>query len=302
MPQREQDRERTKSVSSAVSKLTSPVIDVHVHPWTVDFMEKNECIKFAINFFHIPRERLPKKVEDLVSDMDEAGVDKSVILGQDMRSVERKEFQNYSIPNESLSELVERFPKRFIGFGAVDPRKDDALKNLKQLSVDFGFKGIKMHCDALGLDPNDKSLYPIYEICVEYNLAVLHHTGTTGLGYCKIKHGHPVDLDDVAQDFPELKIIAAHFGWPWMEECFAVATRNPNVYIDVSGWLARYFPPLLITYMNGLLKDKMLFGTDYPMIRTPQWMKEFDEFCRRNLKEGVAEKLLGLNAMKLLNL
>jgi predicted TIM-barrel fold metal-dependent hydrolase len=302
MSQRDQERELRKSVSSALSKVTSPVIDVHVHPWTIDFMEKNECIKFAINFFHIPRERLPQKVEDLVSDMDEAGVDKSVILGQDMRSVERKEFQNYSIHNESLSELVERFPKRFIGFGAVDPRKDDALKKLKQLSVDFGFKGIKMHCDALGLDPNDKRLYPIYEKCVEYKLAVLHHTGTTGLGYCKIKHGHPVDLDDVAQDFPELKIIAAHFGWPWMEECFAVATRNLNVYIDVSGWLARYFPPLLITYMNGLLKDKMLFGTDYPMIRTPQWMNEFDEFCRPKLKEGVVEKVLGLNAIKLLNL
>lgn len=302
MSQQQQERELRKFVSSVVSKLSSPIIDIHVHPWTIDFMEKNECIKFAINFFHISRERLPNKVEDLVSDMDESGVDKSVILGQDMRSVEKEEFLNYTIPNKSLAELVERFPSRFIGFGAIDPRKDDALQKLRELLVDYGFKGIKMHCDALGLYPNDKILYPIYEKCVEYNLVVLHHTGTTGLGYCKIKFGHPVDLDDVAQDFPELKIICAHFGWPWMEECFAVATRNPNVYIDISGWLARYFPPLLITYMNGLLKDKMLFGTDYPMIRTPQWMKEFNEYCRPKLKEGVAEKILGLNAKRLLSL
>ncbi len=87
-----------------------------------------------------------------------------------------------------------------------------------------------------------------------------------------------------------------------MEECFAVATRNPNVYVDFSGWLARYFPPLLITYMNGPLKNKMLFGTDYPMIRTPLWMKEFDEFCRPKLKEGVAEKVLWENARSLLGL
>lgn len=280
--------------------LPGPVIDIHVHPWTIDFMEKNECIKFATNFFHIPKEKMPKSIDDLIADMDSAGVDTSVILGQDVRSVEKKEFQNYSIPNRSLAELVERYSKRFIAFGSLDPRMDDAKKIMRELAMDFGFKGIKLHCDALGLYPNDKLLYPIYEMCVEHNLVVLHHTGTTGLGYCKIKFGRPLDLDDVAQDFPELKIICAHFGWPWMEECFAVATRNPNVYVDISGWLARYFPPQLITYMNGLLKEKMLFGTDYPMIRTPKWMDEFNEFCRPKLKDGAADLILGKNAKRLL--
>jgi predicted TIM-barrel fold metal-dependent hydrolase len=278
------------------------VIDIHVHPWTLDFMERNECIKFAINFFHIPLEMLPKSIEDLISDMDASGVDKGVILGQDVRSVEKKEFANYTLPNEELKKLVDRYPDRLIAFGAVDPRKDDALEKLETMYKDYGFKGIKLHCDASGLYPNDKLLYPIYEKCQEYGLVVLHHTGTTGLGYCKIRFGRPLDLDDVAQDFPELKIICAHFGWPWIEECFAVATRNPNVYVDFSGWHARYFPPLLITYMNGLLREKLLFGTDYPMIRTTLWMKEFDEFCRPKLKPGIAERLLGENARRLLKL
>lgn len=265
-------------------------------------MERNECIKFAINFFRIPRDSLPKTIEELVADMDDCGVSKSVILGQDVRSVAKKEFVNYTLPNEELKKLVDKYPERFIAFGAVDPRKDDALPKLRTMAKDYGFKGIKFHCDASGLAPNDSLMHPIYEKCEEYGLVALHHTGTTGLGYCKIKFGKPVDLDDVAQDFPDLKIVCAHFGWPWMEECFAVATRNPNVYVDISGWLARYFPPLLITYMNGLLKEKMLFGTDYPMIRTPLWMKEFDEFCRPKLKEGVAEKILGGNASKILSL
>ncbi|MHB1908626.1 MAG: amidohydrolase family protein [Nitrososphaerales archaeon] len=281
--------------------MASPVIDVHVHPWTLDFMKKNKCIEFAIDFFHIDPNTLPKKIEDLIQDMDSAGVDKSVILGQDVRSVERTEFQNYTLANEALKELVDQYPNRFVAFGAVDPRKEDAIQKLETM-VDYGFKGIKIHCDALGIYPNDQVLYPIYQKCVENDLTVLHHTGTTGLGYCKIKFGRPLDLDDVAQDFPELKIIAAHFGWPWMEECFAVSTRNPNVYVDISGWLARYFPPLLITYMNGLLKDKMLFGTDYPMIRTPRWMEEFNEFCKPKLKQSVAERVLGLNAKKLLGM
>ncbi|HKW05667.1 MAG TPA: amidohydrolase family protein [Nitrososphaerales archaeon] len=283
-------------------KLVEERIDFHVHPWTRDFMEKNECIKFAINFFKIPRERLPATVDDLVSDMDQAGVKKCVILGQDMRSVRKREFKNYTLPNEELKKLVDKNPDRFIAFGAVDARKDDAKRKLRIMARDYGFKGIKFHCDASALYPNDKILYPIYEKCEEYGLVTLHHTGTTGLGYCKIKFGRPLDLDDVAQDFPDLKIVCAHFGWPWMEECFAVATRNPNVYVDISGWLARYFPPLLITYMNGLLKEKMLFGTDYPMIRTPLWMKEFEEFCLPKLKEGVAKKVLGENARKLLRL
>ena len=275
---------------------------MHVHPWTLDFMERNECIKFAINFFRIPRELLPKTIEDLLADMDECKVSKSVVLGQDVRSVERKEFVNYTLPNEELKSLVDKYPERFIAFGAVDPRKDDSLSKLGAMAKDYGFRGIKFHCDASGLYPNDRLLYPIYAKCEEYGLVVLHHTGTTGLGYCKIKFGRPLDLDDVAQDFPDLKIVCAHFGWPWMEECFAVATRNSNVYVDFSGWLARYFPPLLIVYMNGLLKDKMLFGTDYPMIRTPLWMKEFNEFCRPKLKEGIAEKVLGENARRLLKL
>lgn len=265
-------------------------------------MERNECIRFAIDFFRIPKERLPNSTEDLVRDMDEAGVERSVILGQDMRSVRKKEYKNYTLPNEELKRLVDKYPERFVAFGAVDPRKDDALRKLQVMALDYGFKGVKFHCDALGLYPNDKMLYPIYEKCVEYGLVVLHHTGTTGLGYCKIKFGRPVDLDDVAQDFPELKIVCAHFGWPWMEECFAVATRNPNVYVDFSGWLTRYFPPLLIAYMNGLLKEKMLFGTDYPMIRTPLWMREFEEFCRPKLKQGVEEKILGANAKRILKL
>ncbi len=277
-------------------------IDIHVHPWTREFMEKNECIKHAIEFFKIPPDRLPGSLDDLLSDMDEAGVGTSVILGQDVRGSSKPQFKNYTLTNEELKKMMERAPSRFVAFGSIDPRNEDELSKLKVMAKDYGIKGLKIHGDASEIYPNDDLLYPIYEKCVEYGLAVLHHTGTTGLGYCKIKYGRPLDLDDVAQDFPELKIICAHFGWPWMEECFAVATRNRNVYVDISGWLARYFPPLLITYMNGLLKEKTLFGTDYPMIRTTAWMEDFDKYTRPQLKAGVAEMVLWQNAQRLLKL
>lgn len=86
-------------------------------------MERNECIRFAIDFFRIPKERLPNSTEDLVRDMDEAGVERSVILGQDMRSVRKKEYKNYTLPNEEQKRLVDKYPERFVAFGAVDPRK-----------------------------------------------------------------------------------------------------------------------------------------------------------------------------------
>lgn len=278
------------------------MIDFHVHPWTREFMEKNEAIRFAINFFKLERDNLPKSLDDLITDMDQAGVSKSVILGQDVRSVSKEQFKNYTLDNAELKKSTDKHPDRLIPFGSVDPRKDDALRRLDAMARDYGFRGLKIHCDASEIYPNDRLLYPIYEKCVEHGLIVLHHTGTTGLGYCKIKFGRPLDIDEVAQDFPQLKIVCAHFGWPWMEECFAVATRNPNVYIDISGWLAKYFPPLLITYMNGPLRDKTLFGTDYPMIRTPLWMKQFQEYCAPKLKQGVAEKILGGNAAGLLGM
>jgi len=277
-------------------------IDIHVHPWTREFMEKNECIRYAIDFFRIPHEMLPESIDDLISEMDRAGVQKSVILGQDLRSSKKPQFKNYTLPNDELEKLVDLHPDRFVGFGSVYPRNEDSLGQLRTMAVDCGFKGLKIHGDASEVYPNDPVLYPIYEKCVEHGLVVLHHTGTTGLGYCKIKYGRPLDLDDVAQDFPDLKIICAHFGWPWMEECFAVAVRNRNVYVDISGWMPRYYPPLLITYMNGLLTDKVVFGTDYPMIRQTAWMSDFEKHTRPQLKEGVPDKVLQENARRLLKI
>lgn len=277
-------------------------IDFHVHPWTREFMEENECIRYAIEFFRISQNLLPDSIDDLISEMDNAGVQASVILGQDLRSSKKPQFKNYTLPNEQLKRLVDSHPDRFLAFGSVDPRNEDALLKLRAMTVDYGFKGLKIHGDASEIFPNDPILYPIYEKCVEYDLVVLHHTGTTGLGYCKIKYGRPLDLDDVAQDFPELKIVCAHFGWPWTEECFAVAVRNRNVFVDISGWLPRYYPSLLVTYMNGLLKDKVVFGTDYPMISTTAWMRDFDKYTRPQLKEGIADKILRQNAERLLSI
>src|SRR5690606_25289726 len=102
--------------------------------------------------------------------------------------------------------------------------------------------------------------------------------GSPGGSGIKLKYCRPIPyLDDVAADFPELKIIAAHPAWPWQPEMLAVARHKSNVYIDLSGWAPKYFPPDLIQYANTLLKDRVLFGSDFPLITPERWIKEFQD-------------------------
>jgi predicted TIM-barrel fold metal-dependent hydrolase len=106
-------------------------------------------------------------------------------------------------------------------------------------------------------------------------------------------------LEDVAIDFPDIQIVIAHPSWPWQDEALSLALHKPNVWIDLSGWSPKYFPPQLIQYANTLLKDRMLFGSDYPLITPERWMKDFGE---AGFKPAVHEKILKTNAMRLLGL
>ncbi len=106
-------------------------------------------------------------------------------------------------------------------------------------------------------------------------------------------------LDDLAADFPNLTIIGAHPSWPWQEEMLAIAVHKTNVYIDLSGWSPKYFPPSLVQYANTLLQDRVLFGSDYPFITPERWLKDFE---KAGFKPEVHEKILFQNAQRLLNL
>ena len=125
--------------------------------------------------------------------------------------------------------------------------------------------------------------YPMYEAMAEAKMPVIFHSGHSGMGSglrggggLRLKYSNPMHLDDVAADFPDMTIIIAHPSWPWQDEALSVCLHKPNVYIDLSGWSPKYFPPQLIHYANTQLKHKMLFGTDYPLITPERWMKDYD--------------------------
>jgi predicted TIM-barrel fold metal-dependent hydrolase len=277
-------------------------IDVHVHPWTRDFMMRNDPILKACNFFGLEKAKLPLSLDDLLNEMDSAGVERAVILGQDTHATPNPSFSNYTIANEKLAQIASGSRDRLVPFAGVDPNAGkEAVRELKKALVKLDFKGLKVHSSANSVYPNDmRRMGPIYDLCQERGVPILFHTGTTGLGNCEIKYSKPEFLDDVCQMFPDLKVIMAHFGWPWSDVTIAIALRNPNVFIDVSGWRPKYIPGNLLPYMNGILKDRFLFGTDYPMLKQVEWMEDFNATLRPKLKPGVAERLMKANAKRLL--
>ena len=277
-------------------------IDIHVHPWSADFMKKNGPIMRACGFFRLDVSRLPKSVGQLLDEMDEAGVARAVILGQDAHATPNPAFKNYTLRNDEVAGLAARSKDRLVPFAGVDPNSGkDAVRELKRAATALGMKGLKVHGSANSVFLNDRRLmYPIYDYCQENGLPILFHTGTTGLGDCEIRYSKTELLDEVCQSFPDLKVVIAHFGWPWPEVALAIALRNPNVFIDVSGWKPRYVPPGVLPYLNGILQDRFLFGTDYPMLRQKEWMDDFRANLEPKLRPGVSQKLLSSNAKRLL--
>jgi hypothetical protein len=277
--------------------------DIHVHPWTRAFMKKNGPIMEACRFFRLDISVLPATTGQLLEEMDESGVTRAVILGQDTHATINPAFRNYTLKNDEVSRIADRSRDKLIPFAGVDPNaRKDALLELRRAVRTLGMRGLKIHPNANSVYLNDRKLmYPIYEFCQESEVPILFHTGTTGLGDCEIKYSKPESLDEVCQSFPDLKVVMAHFGWPWMDVALAVALRNPNVFIDVSGWKPRYIPQGILPYLNGTLQDRFLFGTDYPLIRQEEWLDDFGANLAPRLKPGVAEKLLSANAKKLLD-
>jgi uncharacterized protein len=277
-------------------------LDVHVHPWTREFMMKNGPIVKACRFFKLDTSKLPRSTDELLEGMSAAGVDRAVILGQDTHATPNPSFKHYTLKNEHIAGIARRSHDRLIPFAGVDPNSGrGAARELRRAFRELGMKGLKIHSSANSVYPNDwEKMAPIYEACQEAGAPVLFHTGTTGLGDCEIRFSKPEFIDEVCQRFPDLKVVMAHFGWPWPDVTVAVALRNPNVFIDVSGWRPRYTPPSVFPYLNGILSDRFIFGTDYPMMKQEEWMEDFQANMKPKLKPGVARRLLTDNAKRLL--
>lgn len=214
-------------------------------------------------------------------------------------------FRRYE--NEEVARIAAENTDIMIPFASIDPAKGRlGAREARRLVREFGVKGFKFHPTMQGFYPYDRSAYPLYEAIAEEGAITLFHTGQTGVGAgmrggmgMRLKYSNPIHLDDVAADFPDMPIILAHPSFPWQEEALSVATHKPNVYIDMSGWSPKYFPPILIRYANTMLKHKMLFGSDWPAITPDRWLKDFETI---DIRDEVRPLILKENARRLLKL
>lgn len=297
-------------------------IDVHVHPFTDEWIVSlGPSFTEAAAFFG----RSPdspehdwvetgqgRPIEHTYEDMRDAGVGKAVLL-----NMVASHSWGKALPNDFIAEYCRRFPDMFLGMGGVDPHmsRAGALREIERCARELKLIGLKFHPAYQDFVPNDrKLLYPLYERCEEIGLVLLFHTGTTRMTRCSIRGCKPEYIDEIATDFPSLRIIMSHFGWPWTDEALAIAWRNENVYLDLSGWLPRYIygtSPLVIHYLNTVLQDKILFGSDYPPVHPKTWLDDFRHLCqagyewggkRYSFDENAAQKVLRLNALQALGL
>ena len=210
--------------------------------------------------------------------------------------------------NDYVAGMWKRHPGRIIqAWGAVDPLKGEAaIAEAEHAVRDLGMLGFHFHPIMGHFAVNEPRFYPLWEAIAALDVPVMIDVGTTGMGAgmpgglgARIRHAHPSAIDDIAADFPTLRIVAAHPGWPWIEEMTAVALHKGNVFWEMSGWAPKYIPASLLRDMRSRLKDKMMFGSDYPSMPYPRLFEEWgqvgysDEFLEKFF-HGNAEAILGL--------
>jgi predicted TIM-barrel fold metal-dependent hydrolase len=210
-----------------------------------------------------------------------------------------------AVRSEEIAEVAAANSDVLIPFGSVDPHRPDALDEVRRL-VALGVRGFKFHPNIQAFFPNDEAFYPLYAAIEEAGLPALFHTGHSGIGSglpggggIRLKYSNPMYVDDVAVDFPELQIVLAHPSVPWQDEALSIALHKPQVFIDLSGWSPKYFPPQLVQYAKTLLKRQMLFGSDYPMITPDRWLADFEQL---GFDPETTQLILKDNAARLLRL
>jgi uncharacterized protein len=281
-------------------------IDFHVHLPIAEFMD------VAIGPFRAAAERYFRsdvKLRDVeeIADYYAAQDTIGVLLAWDAETATGRK----PLRNDTVAEIVRRYPQQFVGFASVDPHKGDAaIAEMERAIKDLGLAGAKFHPGVQAFYPNEPRFRLLFERIADLGIPALFHTGTNGLGAgmaggggIKLDYTRPIYLDSLAADVPALTIIGAHPSWPWEQEMIAILQHKPNVYNDLSGWSPKYIPPALLKEAAGRLNAKFLFGSDYPFIPPDRWLSDFakldgwSEDARANVLWRNGQQLLAHTAV-----
>ena len=238
-----------------------------------------------------------ESIEKMVELMDEAGVEKVFITQCKMFSYWNK-WMYMDTRLEDVLQYTQKYPDRFVGLAGYNPfRIQESLKEIEVAVKEHGFKGVYVHIYGFDIPLNDAKMYPLYAKCVELDVPVSMQVGHV-LESMPSDCGRPIYLDRIACDFPDLKIIGAHTGWPWVEELISVCYKWDNVYFGVDAWMPKYLKPEIVQFINSRLgQDRCLWGTN-----GLPWKESLEQIEQLGLREEAKRKLLRENAVELFKL
>ncbi|MCY9693220.1 amidohydrolase family protein [Paenibacillus alginolyticus] len=280
------------------------MINVHTHPiFYEDICEDQERLNFRKEQFGIFKQS-PQSLESIITGMDYGGIDKSVLLPEDITTLHG----DVVVSNDEIKKLVDLRPDRFIGFASVDPHRADALEVLDYAFRDLGLMGLKLNPSKQKFYPHDEILHPIYKKCMEYNKPIMFHAGMSWEPDAPAKFSVPLNFEEVAITHPEMRICLAHFGWPWVQDTVMLLLKYSNVYTDTSMLYmdnAKDFYEQVFTrnmgpqWIDRNLNDKVMFGSNSPRIRASRLKPALESLPMRRT---TLDKIFGANAEKFLGL
>ncbi len=240
------------------------IINAHNHiiDTTKVFAEENinylEYLKGIPTFAEVDEVAKMISKEHLLDQMEKAGVSRSVIFAVDAPIL--------TAGNEFVSEICKAFPEKFYGYASVNPNRNNAVEKLQTAVERLGLIGLKLHPPLQNFYPNDRKVWPVYEMAAELGIPVVFHVGTTPFGnLVKLKQADPILIDEVANDFPQLRIVLTHLGTLWHNESFMIVEKHPNVYIDTAAYPYEISEILTEKTIMRIGEEKFIFGTDFPM-------------------------------------
>jgi len=276
-------------------------IDFHVHLPTPEWLDVTikGYTEAAEKYFRSPVAR--KTVDQVAEEYRRLDL-LALLLAWDAETATHRP----RLSNEFVADAVRTHADVFVGFGSVDPLKgEEAVRGVEKIK-ELGLKGVKLHPSIQKFAPDDERYWPVFAKCQELGLITLFHTGTSGIGAgmpggqgIRLDYCRPIRLDTVAAEFPDLQVIAAHFGAPWHEELLAIAVHKTNVHIDISGYAPHNIPESVQRALKGRLQDQFLFGSDYPFIQPERCL---EELAGLGIPDQVMDKLLLGNGTRLLGL
>jgi len=238
-----------------------------------------------------------ESIEAMIRKMDEANVEKVFITQTKMWSY-RNKWMYMDTTLEEVAQYTRSHPDRFVGLAGYNPfRIPESLKEIEVAVKEHGFKGVYIHIYGFDIPLSDRKMYPLFAKCVELDIPISMQVGHVLEGMPS-EHGRPIHLDQIASDFPTLKMVGAHTGWPWVEELISACYKWDNIYFGIDGWSPKYLKPEILHFINSRMgQDRCLWGTN-----GLPWKENLDQVDQLGLKDQAKRLLLRENAIRLFNL